>query len=282
MDIDHATRKVKSLGALSSTLFYPLIYRAAITARKTFFQDPFAIRLAKQFHIQYDKVNLHEWPLLAPRLVGRAYQFDHLLEQFLKANPHGTVVNIGAGLDTTFMRLDNAKLTWVDLDFPKVIALRKKLMPKNSRVHMISKSVLDLSWINDIQKYPGPYFFMAGGVFMYITEKQTKTIITRLAKKFPGSEIVFDPCSKEELRQSNLIAKRAKASNVKDTSDDYKWGTNNPKIFSRWSPKIKLISAMLCNDGIKSKIRLSKAENQLTAKLGEEVIGYVIHLRFQL
>lgn len=277
MDFHEATKKIDSLGDLSATMIYPLVYRAAITSRKSFLHDPFSVRLAKKFSLKYKEMNLHDFPLYTFRVVGRAYQFDQMLKRFLSENPSGTIVNIGAGLDTTFMRIDNGKLNWVDLDFPKVIALRKTFLPKNPRVHLISKSVLDLSWIEDIKKHPGPYFFLVGGVFMYITEKQTKNIIMRLAKQFPGSEIAFDPCTKQEVRESKILAKRRKAIG---SSDNYKWGIKDPLQFAKWSPKIKLISAILCNHRIKSKYRMSKTESSLTTAFGEEVVGFVVHLKF--
>jgi O-methyltransferase involved in polyketide biosynthesis len=50
------------------------------------------------------------------------------------AHPEGLVVNLGAGLDTRFYRLDNGTITWIDIDLPEVVAfspepIRRRLTP---------------------------------------------------------------------------------------------------------------------------------------------------------
>ena len=40
----------------------------------------------------------------------RAKHFDDKIKAYLTEHPHASIVNIGAGLDTTFYRVDNADL----------------------------------------------------------------------------------------------------------------------------------------------------------------------------
>lgn len=52
----------------------------------------------------------------------------------MDAHPEGLVVNLGAGLDTRFYRLDNGTITWIDIDLPEVVAfspepIRRRLTP---------------------------------------------------------------------------------------------------------------------------------------------------------
>ncbi|NFR58916.1 class I SAM-dependent methyltransferase [Clostridium botulinum] len=66
--------------------------------------------------------------------------------------PNSAIVNLGAGLDTTFFRVDNGNLNWYNIDLPDVIELRKKLLPESNREKCITKFFLDVSWFNDIKK----------------------------------------------------------------------------------------------------------------------------------
>ncbi len=58
----------------------------------------------------------------------RAFHLDSAVKQFIRQYPDATIVNIGAGLDTTFFRVDNAKIFWYDLDLPDTMELRCKLI----------------------------------------------------------------------------------------------------------------------------------------------------------
>ncbi|EPS50207.1 O-methyltransferase domain-containing protein [Clostridium botulinum A1 str. CFSAN002368] len=84
--------------------------------------------------------------------VVRAKTFDDAIKNFISKYPNSSIVNLGAGLDTTFFRVDNENLNWYNIDLPDVIELRKKLLPESDREKCIAKSFLDISWFNDIKK----------------------------------------------------------------------------------------------------------------------------------
>ena len=114
-------------------------------------------------------------------------------QRFLQQNPKGKVINIGAGLDTRFTRVDNGELKWFDLDMPEVIKLREKFFSESDRVKFISKSVLDSSWVDDIGISPEePVLIIAEGILMYLKEEDVKRVFSILAGSFPGAEMYFD------------------------------------------------------------------------------------------
>lgn len=53
------------------------------------------------------------------------------------------MVNVGAGLDTSFSRVDNGNILWYNLDFPDSIAFRKRFNPDCQRNISIAKSLLN-------------------------------------------------------------------------------------------------------------------------------------------
>jgi len=123
--------------------------------------------------------------------VVRAKQFDNKINAYISRHPRASVVNIGAGLDTTFYRVDNGSIQWYDLDLPTVIDIRRQLLPETDRTRCIAKSLIDPSWPQDIDKADG-VLVIAGGVLMYFEESRVRQFFSLLADNFPGGEIVLD------------------------------------------------------------------------------------------
>ena len=67
-------------------------------------------------------------------MVARAKEFDDKIRAFITEHPRASVINLGAGLDTTFYRVDNGLVQWYDLDFPDVIGIREQLLPPTDRM----------------------------------------------------------------------------------------------------------------------------------------------------
>jgi O-methyltransferase involved in polyketide biosynthesis len=206
--------KVKiKLSGVSQTLLAPLRGRAQVSKEhSSLFYDAKAIELGEKIEMDFDsstsnthfqvilfnairKLNL---PGFDPGIFSalRAKQFDEKAKAFFTEHPHASVVNIGAGLDTTFYRVDNGLIHWYDLDLPEVIEVRRQLLPEPDRVTYIAKSLFDPSWCDDIKHTEDGVFMIAGGVFPWLEEAQVKQFFSMLADNFPGGEIVFDPPSK--------------------------------------------------------------------------------------
>ena len=122
----------------------------------------------------------------------RAKQYDKYTCDFLNKYPEGVVINVGCGLDSRFLRIDNKKVTFYDLDFPEVIEIKKQFFNENNRYHFIPSSLLDHNWIHAISKHKGPFLFIAEGVFMYLEKQDVKYLVSKLQSEFPGSELVCE------------------------------------------------------------------------------------------
>jgi O-methyltransferase involved in polyketide biosynthesis len=107
------------------------------------------------------------------------------------------VVNLGAGLDATFYRVDNGLIHWYDLDLPAAIDVRRRFFPEPDRVTYIAQSLLDPSWCKDINTENG-VFMIAEAVFQFFDEAQMKQFFLMLADNFPGGEIVFTTMSRSD------------------------------------------------------------------------------------
>ena len=191
--------KVKiELSGVSETLLGPLWARAKISRDySSLFYDAKAVELVEKIDYDFSTFDMIPFEGYLPLLfVARAKQFDEKIKAYVKEHPYTSVVNIGAGLDATFYRVDNGSIHWYDLDLPAVIDIRKQLLPEPDRATCVAKSFLDPSWCDDIKHTEDRVFMIAGGLLRYFEEGQIKQFFSMLADNFAGSEIIFNASSR--------------------------------------------------------------------------------------
>jgi O-methyltransferase involved in polyketide biosynthesis len=134
-----------------------------------------------------------------------AYNFDATIRTFLASHKDALVVNIGAGLDTAFQRIDNGTVRWVNIDLPDVVSVRQKLLPDSERELTIGKSVFDYTWMDDIstQAKGRALMLIAAGVLFYFDKNQLKNLFRKLADAYPSGHLVFDSFSRLSLWMAN-------------------------------------------------------------------------------
>lgn len=193
------------LGSVAETLLLTLWGRSKHNEEQNpLLLDPMASNIVRRLDYDYSRIDRSLralpslWNLEFADLyyVIRAKNFDDALKEFMDRHPRAVVVNIGAGLDTTFYRVGNGSIRWYDLDLPEVIDLRRRLLPETDRCTYIAKSVFDFSWLDDIGEPEDGLIVLACGVFWYFREDEVKLIMRNLARRFHGAEIVFDGISR--------------------------------------------------------------------------------------
>jgi O-methyltransferase involved in polyketide biosynthesis len=137
---------------------------------------------------------------LVVHIAIRAKKYDEYARDFLRRFPDGVVVNIGCGLDSRFIRIDNGRVVLYDLDLPEIIAIKKAFFLETERYHMVASSVLDFGWMATVLRHKGPFLFMAEGVFMYLDGKDVRSLVLEIQKRFPGSELVCEVVNSVWLR----------------------------------------------------------------------------------
>ena len=228
------------LGEVQRILIIPLFGRAMEYEKDDpLIRDKYARDIVER--LDYDfKAAFNNTPMQF-RIISaiRAFHLDAAILKLIGKYPDATIVNIGAGLDTTFQRVDNGKIYWYDLDLPDTIELRRKLIPEGERNVCIAKSVFNRRWFKDIRERRSKVFFMAGGVFVYLKKEEIRRLFLDLAQEFPGSEIAFEIYSKIFLWiRNHMLAKRAMKS---DLFTCCRWGVNSAKAVAKWSDRIQVI-----------------------------------------
>lgn len=179
--------------------------------------------------------------------VFRAKHFDDAIRKFIEKNPLATIINLGAGLDSSFERVDNGLIKWFDIDVPEVIELRKIFIPETERNHYISKSIFDKSWYSEIRNLTGSILFIACGVIPYLKKSMVKDFFISLANSFPNSELIFDSMSKIFRLFGNITVLNRSGMG---SGSFMKWGINNAKSIEKWDSRIKVIDQYQIFSGI--------------------------------
>ena len=226
------------LSGVSETLLLTLWGRAKVSKEDNpVLKDSKAIEIVENL-IKYDfeKLDKHLQKYTNVVLLVRARMFDDTIRRFTVEHPKATIVDLGAGLDTNFFRVDNGSIKWYDLDLPDVIEIRKKIMPETDRMKCIAKSLMDKSWIEDIGGAEDGILFLSGGVLVYFDETEIKKLLSELAANFPSGEIAFDTMSSFMVSQGNKLIKDSGIGKAL-----IKWGIDDPKTICKWDPRISIL-----------------------------------------
>lgn len=190
------------IGDVAATSFLTLYCHALETQSKDpILNDPKAVEVTLELNKILSKSknrlerDLSQGKLkksMVVHIAVRAKQYDKYVSDFLEKSPEGVVVNVGCGLDSRFSRIDNGKVIFYDLDLPEVIEIKKHFFKETGRYRLIASSVLNYDWMSAVSKHRGPFLFMAEGVFMYLNREDVKSLVLKLQKEFPGSELVCE------------------------------------------------------------------------------------------
>ena len=197
-----------ALDGVPETMLWTLYHRAAEARRPdTVLPDPYAVEAVEAVDFPFVERFGHPHALLAQAIALRARCFDTVVRDFLLANPAGTVVSLGEGLETAFWRVDNDTVNWLTVDLPESLALRHDLLPHGPRQRTHAGDARDLAWTGDVDRSAG-VLVLAQGLFMYLRPPEVRDLIAGCAEAFPGGALVFDAVPKPVGRPGRHRARR--------------------------------------------------------------------------
>lgn len=113
---------------------------------------------------------------------------DRQVSEFIMKNPDGWVINVGAGLDTRFYRIDNGLCHWIELDVTENLLWRQKLFHQSERYQHLCGSVVDVSWLDALPvPEKAPVLIVCEHALLDCSEKQVAQFIQALGRHFDGA-----------------------------------------------------------------------------------------------
>ena len=220
---------VLNLEGIPRTLLVPLACRAIEASRAdAILHDPRAVEVYKALGGNPDfTMGMGKADMFVAAM--RARQFDIFARGFLSRNPGGTVMDLGCGLDTRPYRLEDGQMTWIGVDLPEVIRLRRQYLPDGDRARTIAQSMFDTSWLAEVGRPNGPVIFLAEGVFPYFSTAEVRPMVGAMAGRFPLGELVFDAASPFVTRHHNRRSSVLKRSRTRIC-----WDAKSPQELEAW------------------------------------------------
>ena len=169
---------------VNKTLYIPLFGKAMVSRRGLILNDPKAeeIWAAEGFPLKGKSAS--KW--LAYTMAMRASVFDNWLRSRL--TPDAVVLHLGCGLDSRCDRVSCGN-EWFDVDFPKVIAERKKYFSESDRYHMVGRDLRE----DFLEGIPGgKALVVLEGVSMYLTDVERLALLKKLKAHFSQVHLLLD------------------------------------------------------------------------------------------
>ena len=232
----HFRQKVE-LAQVQETLLMPLWARASQTRKRLgLLRDAKAVEIVEA--IDYDFTKFNGSPQTQIACVLRTLQFDAWVKDFLARNPNGTVVDVGAGLNSRLERTDNGQARFFDLDLPVVMDVRRRFFEETDRRTMIAGSVLEDDWIAPVKATGEPCIIIIEGVLMYLSEPQVRGLFAMIARELPGAYVGFDSLSRRAVETQHRLAA------MRHFDAPFDWGIDEPRRIEEWG------DGFVCQDSV--------------------------------
>lgn len=222
------------LMGVAETLMITLYARVVETQRSdSLLQDPKAVEIAQS--VDYDFSKYQKGWASQLGVVIRVREYDRLVKTFLESHPGAIVINLGCGLCTRSSRINTAEVHWYEVDFPEVIELRRQFFQESDHDHLIPKSILDFTWIDQIHRQPNqPVLIVMEGVSPYLSEAENREIVAQIRDRLSPSDMIFDVLSRKAAKNSQ------RHDTVSKTNAEFKSGLDAGKEVETWGSGITL------------------------------------------
>lgn len=223
-----------ALTGVPETLLVTLWARAAETKRiDSIIKDEKSVEMMEAIDYDFAKFN-KAWKSQIG-VVVRTEIFDKAAGTFIQNHPDAVVVNIGCGLDTRFLHVDNGEMRWYDLDLPEPIRIRKHFFEETDRYKMIAASVFDYSWFDKIVIENKPVLIIAEGILMYFNRIEVEELLNRLASRFPGAEMLL------EIMTPNIVKMSRQHDTIGKMNANFQWGVRGSRELEGYNARLKVV-----------------------------------------
>ena len=191
--------------------------------------------------IDYDFAGLGVQASVVCQTALRAKMLDDRVRDFVHKHHDAVVVDLGAGLDSGFYRVDPPpSVDWYSVDLPGILALRDEALPTNPHSHSVPVSLAEKHWPETI---PGdrPTMLIADGLFAFLPEPVIVAIFRRITDHFSTGEFAFNDYGRIG-RVSKLAIKLYPQKMFKDVGSQWGYaGFKDAHHPETWNPRMRLV-----------------------------------------
>lgn len=177
------------MNEVNKTLYIPLYGKSYVSQKGIILKDATAEGIWQKEGFKLKGKSKSKW--LAYYMGMRARVFDDWLGDKITENPCCVVIHLGCGLDSRVMRVKQDSALWYDVDFPDVIAERRKFYREDEKYKMISSDIRQKAWLDSVEKAKSAIVVMEG-VSMYLAPDELLAVISMLCSRFEGLSIMMD------------------------------------------------------------------------------------------
>ena len=191
--------------------------------------------------IDYDFAGLGVQASVVCQTALRAKMLDDRVRDFVHKHHDAVVVDLGAGLDSGFYRVDPLpSVDWYSVDLPGILALRDEALPTNPHSHSVPVSLAEKHWPETI---PGdrPTMLIADGLFAFLPEPVIVGIFRRITDHFSTGEFAFNDYGRIGW-VSKLAIKLYPQKMFKDVGSQWGYaGFKDAHHPETWNPRMRLV-----------------------------------------
>ena len=250
------------MNEVNKTLYIPLYGKAYVSQRGIILNDKSAEMIWAKEGFELKGKSKSRW--LAYYMGMRSRVFDDWARERLKENPNATVIHIGCGLDSRIERVGGAA-RWYDVDFPEVIAERRKYFNDTKVYSMIYADVRNGSWLDSVSGET--VVVVMEGVSMYLTPDELLALFSNIWGHFDRVYLLMD-C------YTTFAARMSKVKNpINDVGVSRVYGTDVPEALNitgmEYVEELNMTPEYLINElsGIERKIFKSLYAGKISKKL---------------
>lgn len=177
------------MNEVNKTLYIPLYGKSYVSQKGIILKDATAEEIWQKEGFKLKGKSKSKW--LAYYMGMRARVFDDWLCKKISKNKESVVIHLGCGLDSRVLRAGDGAKAWYDVDFPDVIAERRKFYSEDEKYKMISSDIRQKAWLDSVEKAKSAIVVMEG-VSMYLAPDELLAVISMLCSRFEGLSIMMD------------------------------------------------------------------------------------------
>lgn len=208
---------------VNKTLYIPLYGKAYVSEKGIILEDKKAEEIWAAEGFPLKGKSKSKW--LAYYMGMRSAVFDGWLKEQMASDESAVVIHIGCGMDSRVLRVGTKGHAWYDVDFPEVIAERKRYYQADETYHMIASDARNTEWLASLPENANAVVVMEG-VSMYMQLEELQALLSAVCGHFKQVKLLMD-C------YTTFAAKASKYKNpINDVGVTMVYGLDEPKLLT--------------------------------------------------